>query len=219
MVIVSTFIVSQKQTPKRSRSLWHSYHRRHYVPCSRLYSHVKYVQYPLISLFAWSSMLFDHLKSMLQPDHSFVVTQSRDIAFSRDSSHSRPNELLRSRELLRYFTPPLIPQHSTMSTAWTPPSSVVELAEPLDQKPAVEDGADKLVLKSSDDLALRAFSQLLALKLDCERSMISLIDRTNQCVFLCFVINIECGDTLIGMLLPKQRVHCLSRTPRSNLDS
>ena len=158
---------------------------------------------------------------MLQPDHSFVVTQPRDIAFSRDSSHSRPNELLRSRELLRYFTPPSIPQTATMSTAWTPPSSVVELAEPLldsDQEPAVEDGSDKHVLKSSDDLALRAFSQLLALKLDCERSMISLIDRTNQYVFLCLVMNIELGDTLIGILLPKQRVHCLLRTPRSNLD-
>jgi len=124
---------------------------------------------------------------MLQPDHSFVVTQSRDIAFSPESAHSRPNELLRARELLRYYTPPSLPQ-IPMSIARRPPSSVVEPAEllvDLDEQPAIpSDIHNTHVMKSSDDPALRAFSQLLALKLDCERSMISLIDRTNQCAFL-----------------------------------
>jgi hypothetical protein len=92
--------------------------------------------------------------------HSFVVTQSRDISFSKDSAHPRPNELLRALELLRYYTP-------------------------LSPLPAedVPIESDTYVMESGDDPALTAFSQLLALKLHCEQSMISLIDRTNQCAF------------------------------------
>jgi len=73
--------------------------------------------------------------------------------------------------------------------------SVTESAEPLVDLDGglvlspvpVEDmstGGDNDVMKSSDDHALKAFSQLLALKLNCEQSMVSLIDRTNQCAFL-----------------------------------
>lgn len=93
--------------------------------------------------------------------HSFVVTQSRDISFSNasDPAH-RPNELLRALELLRYYTPP-----SPLPAEGVPIKS------------------DTFVMGSGDDPALEAFSQLLALKLHCERSMISLIDRTNQCAF------------------------------------
>jgi len=125
---------------------------------------------------------------MLQPvlslssPRSFVVTQSRDIAFSHDSSHPRPNELLRARELLRYYTPPSPPKTSVSAAEPISPL-VLEPAAPLidlDEEPI---GRDKGVMKSSYDPALKAFSQLLALKLDCERSMISLIDRTNQCAF------------------------------------
>jgi hypothetical protein len=151
--------------------------------------------------------------------HPFVVTQSRDIEFSCDSSHSTPNELLRARELLRYYTPHSLLQ-TPLTTAGTPSPSVVEPAEPLVDlggksvlsPVAVEDvpiSGDKDV-KSCDDLALRSFSQLLAVKLDCERSMVSLIDRTNQCVFLYpypILMNIELDNTLIGILFLKQRAH------------
>src|ERR1700683_706166 len=98
---------------------------------------------------------------------SFVVTQSRDIGFSCDSSHTRPNELLRARELLRYYTPPSPPQ----APQGTEP--LVDLGDKPVLSPAPI-GGHKDVMKSTDDPALRAFSHLLALKLDCERSMISL---------------------------------------------
>jgi hypothetical protein len=138
------------------------------------------------------------------PDHSqststssspvpFVATQSRDITLSYDSPCSRPNELLRARELLRYFTPP---------------SPV-----PVEDVPI---GGDKDV-NCGDDPALRAFSHLLALKLDCERSMISLIDQTNQCASLSlYPIVIKIENTVIDMLLLKQHVHCLLPIPRDN---
>jgi hypothetical protein len=114
-----------------------------------------------------------------------VITQSRDVTFSCDSSHLAPNELLRARELLRYYTPP-----SRTLTAGSPPfpSSLVEPPEPLaylDHEPVLSPGpGDQPISKSSDDPTLMAFSQLLSVKLDCERSMVSLIDRTNQCVNL-----------------------------------
>ena len=127
--------------------------------------------------------------SFVQPNPTqlFVVTQSRDVDFSYDSSNKRPNELLRARELLCYFTPPPLLQ---------PPVSIagrlaIGLTKPLvnldddARLPPVpvedmhtQDGT--IVTKDSHDPALRAFSQLLALKVNCERSMISLIDRKNQ---------------------------------------
>lgn len=106
---------------------------------------------------------------------SVVVIDSRDAPYD-PSSHSQPNEQLRARELLRYYTPPSPPavrQTVTVEDQIVPPLELLENA-PI--------GSGSSLLKSSEDPALTAFAQLLALKLDCQRSMISLIDRTKQYV-------------------------------------
>ena len=121
---------------------------------------------------------------------SLIVTDSQDSPYTH-SPNSQPNEQLRARELLRYYTPlsplPPTPTSTTHSRTHTSFSDDSPRADAEDEMlpphlPAEVAPIRSDVLKSSDDSALTAFSQLLALKLDCQRSMISLIDRKKQYV-------------------------------------
>ena len=120
---------------------------------------------------------------------SSITRLSIGTPFLYQSSHQQPDEFLRACEFLRYHSPPLTPSSPSIT-----PSSLVHSAQrgslvdqsaptPLPIEDAPVGGCENL-LKSSDDPALLAFSQLLALRLDCERSMVSLIDRKNQSVFI-----------------------------------
>lgn len=116
-----------------------------------------------------------------------------DSPYRHQSMESKPSEQLRARELLRYYTPPsptgpiahvVLPPTPDMDGTPPLPTSGSQIDDVLGTHIALENrpiGGSGGMLKSSEDPALTAFAQLLALKLDCERSMISFIDRTKQC--------------------------------------
>lgn len=122
---------------------------------------------------------------------SLVITDSQDNFYSpTGSGHgTSTNERLRAREMLRYYTPPSpTPEESDTSSSYADESVLddseldsVEVPPPSPKDPSAI-GGSKTALKSSEDPALTAFAQLLALKLDCQRSMISLIDKSKQYV-------------------------------------
>lgn len=113
-----------------------------------------------------------------------------DSPYTHPTPESKPSEQLRARELLRYYTPPspqkpeVVLPLSTPDLEDGPPlaSMTTDVQVPYVAPENRPIGGGGVVMKSSEDPALTAFAQLLALKLNCERSMVSFIDRTKQCV-------------------------------------
>lgn len=119
--------------------------------------------------------------------HLSILT---DSPYRHPTPQSKPSEQLRARELLRYYTPPSPQKPEVVLPLGTPDfeagplggaitDAQVNSSVTLENRPI---GGGGTAMKSSNDPALTAFAQLLTLKLDCQRSMVSFIDQTKQCV-------------------------------------
>ncbi|KAF7980698.1 hypothetical protein HWV62_37151 [Athelia sp. TMB] len=125
------------------------------------------------------------------PNHSYPCI-ANDGPYQHHSSGSQRHEQLRARELLRYYTPAssvciAAPANLTANPSWDKTPRLVTSPSDADNTQSIDiapenrvfEGA-RAVLQSSEDPALMAFAQLLALKLNCERSMVSFLDRSKQ---------------------------------------
>ncbi|KAK0128731.1 hypothetical protein ONS95_000685 [Cadophora gregata] len=91
-------------------------------------------------------------------------------------------ERARVRDLMKYYTPQLNSQRSSISTHWAPDvSSKENCDETGPSMPAVKGSeAPDDSKRLTHDSTLTAFAQLGAFRLECERSFISLMDHDNQ---------------------------------------